>query len=91
MSNPSVSQIRLPALEGFGLRRDIAKPMMLRVLGKLVTGSLTVHDGLESYRFGNGDNPAQPHAEIHVHDASVYRQILTGGTIAAGETYIHGA
>ncbi len=91
MSNPSVSQIRLPSLEGFGLRRDIAKPMLLRVLGQLATGSLTVHDGLESYHFGNGDDPAQPHAEIHVHDASVYRQILTGGTIAAGETYIHGA
>jgi cyclopropane-fatty-acyl-phospholipid synthase len=91
MSNPSVSEIRLPALAGFSLRRDIAKPMLLRVLGQLATGSLKVHDALESYHFGNGDDPAQPHAEIHVHDASVYRQILTGGTIAAGETYIHGA
>ncbi len=91
MSNPSVSQIRLPSLGGLGLRRDFAKPLLLRVMGKLENGSLTVHDGLESYRFGNSDDPTQPHAEVHVHDAAVYRQILTGGTIAAGETYIHGA
>jgi cyclopropane-fatty-acyl-phospholipid synthase len=91
MSNPSVSQIRLPALGGLGIRRDIAKPILLRVLGKLEIGSLTIHDGLESYHFGTVDDPQQPHAEVHVHDAAVYRQILAGGTIAAGETYIHGA
>jgi cyclopropane-fatty-acyl-phospholipid synthase len=91
MSNPSVSQIRLPNLGGLGLKRDIAKSLLLRVMGKLQNGSLTVHDGLESFRFGNSNDPGQPHAEVHVHDAAVYRQILTGGTIAAGETYIHGA
>ena len=91
MSNPSVSQIRLPQLGGFRFRRDLARQILLRVLGKLETGSLTVHDGLESYHFGNGDDPSQPHAEVHVHDASVYRQILTGGTIASGEAYIRGA
>ena len=91
MSNPSVSQIRLPALGGLGIRRDIAKTILLRVLGKLEIGSLTIHDGLESYHFGTDDDPQQPHAEVHVHDAAVYRQILAGGTIAAGETYIHGA
>jgi cyclopropane-fatty-acyl-phospholipid synthase len=91
MSNPSVSQIRLPALGGLGFRRDIAKTLLLRVMARLENGSLTVHDGLESYHFGHGDDPAQPHAEVHVHDAAVYRQILTGGTIAAGETYIQGA
>ena len=91
MSNPSVSQIRLPALGGLGIRRDFAKQLLLRVLGKLQIGSLTIHDGLDSYHFGNADDPLQPHAEAHVHDAAVYRQILAGGTIAAGETYIHGA
>ena len=91
MSNPSVSQIRLPQLGGFRFRRDLARQILLRVLGKLETGSLTIHDGLASYHFGNGDDPGQPHAEVHVHDASVYRQILTGGTIASGEAYIRGA
>ena len=91
MSNPSVSQIRLPALGGLGIRRDFAKSLLLRVLGKLQIGSLTIHDGLDSCHFGNADDPLQPHAEVHVHDAAVYRQILAGGTIAAGETYIHGA
>ena len=62
MSNPSVSQIRLPALDGFGLRRNFAKPMLLRVLGKLAHGSLTVHDGMESYSFGSTDDSA-PNAE----------------------------
>jgi len=91
MSNPSVSQVRLPQISRFGLPKDLSRRMLLKVLGQLETGSLTIYDGLETYHFGSGDNPAEPHAEVHMHDASVYRQILTGGTIAAGECYILGA
>ena len=54
MSNPSVSQIRLPALGGLGIRRDFAKPLLLRVLGKLQIGSLTIHDGLDSFQLFHG-------------------------------------
>ena len=91
MSNPSVSQIRLPRLPGTSSRGDISKRLLLRVLGRLETGSLKIHDGLDSIHVGNSEDPSGPHAEVHVHDAAVYRQILTGGTIAAGETYIQGA
>lgn len=91
MSNPSVSQIRLPQIRRFGLHKDLSRRLLLKVLGKLETGSLTIYDGLETYHFGNSDNPTEPHAEVHMHDASVYRQILTGGTIAAGECYILGS
>ena len=91
MSNPSVSQIRLPRLPGTSSRGDISKRLLLRVLGRLECGSLKIHDGLDSLHLGNSDDPVGPHAEVHVHDAAVYRQILTGGTIAAGETYIQGA
>lgn len=37
------------------------------------------------------EDPAQSQAEIHIHDAGVYRQIIAGGSIATGEAYMQGA
>ena len=91
MSNTSVSQLRLPQTSRSSWQKDVARKLLLKVLAKLQTGSLTLYDGMESYHFGNVDSPGEPHAEVHIHDAGVYRQILTGGTIAAGEAYILGA
>ena len=90
MSNPSVSQVRLPQTSRSSWHKDVSRQLLLKVLAKLQTGSLTLHDGMESYHFGNVEDPGAPHAEVHIHDAGVYREILTGGTIGAGEAYILG-
>ena len=90
MSEYSVKNIsKLPMLfpEKHG---GLARSLMLKVLSKLQVGSLTLKEQGETLVFGSKSDPTAPHAEVHVHDSDLYRRILTGGSIAAGETYIEG-
>ena len=90
MSEYSVKNIsKLPML--FPEKRGgLARSLMLKVLAKLQVGSLTLREQDETLVFGSKTDPAAPHAEVHVHNNDLYRRILTGGGIAAGETYIEG-
>jgi cyclopropane-fatty-acyl-phospholipid synthase len=94
MSNTSdltASSLSLPRVDRrLPLRRQLARRLCLRLLCRLESGSLTLHDRGETFHFGEADDPARPHAEIHVHDQAVYRQLLAGGSIAAGEAYMQG-
>jgi len=72
------------------LRAQLARRICLRLLANIETGSLSLHDGGDSFHFGSQDRTDQPHAEIHVHDRTMYRQLLAGGSIAAGEAYMQG-
>ena len=90
MSEYSVKNIsKLPMLlpEKNG---GLARSFMLKVLAKLQVGSLTLKEQDETLTFGSLADPSAPHAEVHVHDHDLYRRILTGGSIAAGETFIEG-
>lgn len=90
MSEYSVKKIgKLPLLfpEKHG---GLARSFMWKVLGKLQVGSLTLREGDEAKVFGSTSESSAPHAEVHVHDTDLYRRILTGGSIAAGETFIEG-
>lgn len=68
----------------------LARSFMWKVLGKLQAGSLTLREGDEAKVFGSTSDDSAPHAEVYVHDTDLYRRILTGGSIAAGETFIEG-
>ncbi|MCH1579969.1 MAG: cyclopropane-fatty-acyl-phospholipid synthase family protein [Luminiphilus sp.] len=90
MSGYSVKKIgKLPLLfpEKHG---GLARSFMWKVLGKLQVGSLTLREGDEAKVFGSTSEGSAPHGEVHVHDTDLYRRILTGGSIAAGETFIEG-
>ena len=90
MSEYSVKNIaKLPLLlpEKNG---GLAKAFMWKVLEKLQVGSLTLKEGSETKVFGSSTDTTGPHGEVHVHDTDLYRRILTGGSIAAGETFIEG-
>jgi cyclopropane-fatty-acyl-phospholipid synthase len=90
MSEYSVKNIaKLPLLLS-ETNGGLARSFMLKVLAKLQVGSLVLKEPDETLTFGNHDDPNAPHAEVHVHDNDLYRRILTGGSIAAGETYIEG-
>jgi cyclopropane-fatty-acyl-phospholipid synthase len=71
-------------------RRRMARRLCLRLLANLEAGSLTIHDGGDVFHFGKAGDPTQPHAEVHVHDSKLYSQMLSGGSIAAGEAYMQG-
>jgi cyclopropane-fatty-acyl-phospholipid synthase len=94
MSNPSeltASTFILSRAKGrLPSRRQFGRRICLRLLANIEVGSLTLHDGGETFLFGNAGDPAQPHAEVHVHDRALYRQMLSGGSIATGEAYMQG-
>jgi len=71
-------------------RHRLARRLCLRLLANIRVGSLAIHDGGETFHFGDPDDSTQPHAEVHVHDSSLYRQMLAGGSIATGEAYMSG-
>ena len=94
MSNPSeltASSLGLPRADRQRpFRRQLARRVCLRLLANLEVGSLTIHDSGEVFHFGTTGDPTQPHAEVYVHDRALYRQMLTGGSIATGEAYMQG-
>lgn len=90
MSEVSIGSIPLPTVRRKKIGERIAREAMFRVLGRLQVGSLTLHEGQNSHHFGCVEDTAGPVAEVHIHNQQVYASILTGGSIAAGESYILG-
>lgn len=66
---------------------DFAKSQILKRLQLLQRGRLTLIDGTQQHRFGNGD---ELNATIYVHDSRFYGEIAFGGSIGAGEAYMLG-
>lgn len=59
------------------------------LLKHLRTGSLTINYHEQRQTFGQPDS-AGPHAEATVHNGRVFRDMLTGGALAAAESYVEG-
>ncbi|MEM9256968.1 MAG: cyclopropane-fatty-acyl-phospholipid synthase family protein [Pseudomonadota bacterium] len=89
MTDASIAPIQLPRPVSLRAGDTLARKLMFSLLGRLQGGSLLVWEGEKSHRFGECNEAASP-IEVVVHDAGVYRAILTGGSIAAGETYFRG-
>ena len=70
-----------------GLLDGLARGGVLRRLEQLTTGRLEVVDEGRTLRFGSGDGPA---ARIEVRDPRFYAEIAFGGSIGAGEAFMHG-
>lgn len=65
-----------------------ARKLSFALLNKLRGGKLTVKEGSEIFEFG--DNNAQLHAHIEVHDFRLYSQLIFGGSIGAAEAWVDG-
>jgi len=90
MSELTVGSVRLPQGSTARLGEKIARETFFKVLNNIEFGSLNLHEGKDSYQFGTPGVPGEPQAELHVHNPVVYVQMLAGGSIASGETYIQG-
>jgi cyclopropane-fatty-acyl-phospholipid synthase len=88
MNNVSIANIGLPQGRTSRIGQNLARKAVFRIFGQLSIGSLTLHEGPESYHFGDTDVPQEPQAEVHIHNPSVYGRMLSGGSIGAGEEYI---
>ena len=65
----------------------IARDVVLRVLGRVRTGTLTVVEGPHRWTFGRGGPPA---AVVEVHDPRVWREVLLKGSRGMAEAYADG-
>lgn len=63
----------------------ICHKLLMQMLGKLKSGRLVIQEGEQKWSFGS---EATPRASVRVHDPSVYRKVILGGSIGAGEAYI---
>jgi len=90
MNNASVRAVRLPQVRSSKLGSSLAKRAFCELLGRLQTGSVTLHDGAETLSFGATSIPGKLHAEIRIHNPLVYRQVLLGGSMGAGEAWMQG-
>ena len=52
MSEVGIGSVRLPGIRNARVGEKIAREAVHRALGKLAAGSLTVHEGARSARFG---------------------------------------
>ncbi|WP_166268221.1 SAM-dependent methyltransferase [Marinobacter caseinilyticus] len=67
-----------------------ARKLVCQQLGELRDGVLTIREsGLDDQIFGDG-NSDFPAAELHVHDSSTWRDLLTGGSVGAAEAFVTG-
>lgn len=82
-----------------GLDR-IARKLVLKMLSKLEQGELTLIENGQTHQFGNAIRLASPapmplakqslRCEVQVHHPLFWRDVLLGGSVGAGESYIRG-
>jgi cyclopropane-fatty-acyl-phospholipid synthase len=68
----------------------LARAVILERLRRLQTGALTIVDDGEHHCFGKRHTDTQLHATLTIHDARAFRDVLFGGNIGAGESYVLG-
>ena len=68
----------------------LTRRLVLKRLGELREGELTLIDGAEQWLFGRATAAFPLRAEITVHDPSFWADIAYGGSLGAGEAYMQG-
>ncbi|MEP1215992.1 MAG: cyclopropane-fatty-acyl-phospholipid synthase family protein [Marinobacter sp.] len=72
------------------LTNRASRHLVCQQLSLLKDGSLTIREaGQPTMSFGDGDSRYDP-AELIIHDSSTWKDLLTGGSIGAAESYVAG-
>ncbi len=64
--------------------------MLFKLLRGLARGCLRIHDQGELFQFGQAADHTDLVADIYVHDAQLYSDVIFGGSVGAGEAYMSG-
>jgi len=73
-----------------GLLTRVARKALLARLGRLRDGEIRLNDSSGSHRFGARTARCGLSVTLTVRDPAFYSQAAFGGTVGAGESYIHG-
>ncbi len=85
MARPATDRpVRPSRMQGF------ARRLLLQRMSRLEHGALEVHDAEGTLRFGNAATAPGLHAHIEVLNPQFWADAAFGGTVGAGEAYIHG-
>lgn len=72
------------------LTTRVARHLVCQQLSLLKDGSLTIREaGQPTMSFGDG-NTGHEHAELIIHHHSTWKDLLTGGSVGAAESYVAG-
>ncbi|WP_404362493.1 class I SAM-dependent methyltransferase [Marinobacter sp.] len=90
MENLNFSQDQITRPQSPSAMTGLARKLVCQQLAMLADGILTVREtGFEERVFGDGD-ASHPRAELIIHDASTWRDLLTGGSVGAAESFVAG-
>ncbi|MBA57401.1 MAG: SAM-dependent methyltransferase [Pseudomonadales bacterium] len=70
--------------------KKISKALLFNVFEKVQYGTLTITDPEGKYTFCGNTDADSVHAELTITDPACYSDILFGGSIGAGESYMSG-
>ncbi|MDR7089339.1 cyclopropane-fatty-acyl-phospholipid synthase [Cellvibrio fibrivorans] len=70
--------------------QSIARSMLFKLLRDLEQGCLRIHEQGELFQFGQQADHTDLVADIYVHDAQLYSDVIFGGSVGAGEAYMSG-
>jgi cyclopropane-fatty-acyl-phospholipid synthase len=90
MNETTIRAIPLPQQPRKWSASQLAKSALCQVLERIEVGSLIIYDGDETLRYGTPGQVGQADAEILMHNPMAYSDIVTGGTIGAGEAFMKG-
>lgn len=90
MENLNTSFESADARKHVPLSSRAARHLVCQQLAVLEDGALTIREaGQQTLGFGDGDIHFEP-AELIIHDSSTWKDLLTGGSIGAAESYVAG-
>ena len=78
-----------PACGGASWMDRTARSLALKSLGHVRHGQIVIHDPLGTMTVGE-PSADQMQCTLHVHSLSLYRTLLTGGSLGAAEAYMEG-
>ena len=70
--------------------KKFCKSLLFKTLDRAQYGSLTITDSEGSYSFFGSENTETVKAELEIKDATGYVDMVLGGSIGAGESYMSG-
>lgn len=90
MSYTGIDQLQLNVTKQKPMLDGIAKKGVQKALAALKIGRLVIEENGNVFSYGQSANDTDLIANVSIHQPSVYRDILSRGTIGAGESYMLG-
>lgn len=89
-STTRITHFRAHRINALSWNQSVARNMLFKLLARLESGCLRIHEGEECVEFGQKIEEADIVADLHVHNPQVYADVVFGGSIGSGEAYMSG-